>query len=116
AALGQAESARQIRAAPVIHRERRGHEIAPDLRRDRSAADLAERLVVVAANPDADDEVAGKADEQGVAILLRSAGLAEGRHRQRRAAAGTVVGGGIEQVEHRRAVAAIVEAAAARAE
>ena len=53
----------------------------------RAAADfLPSGLVVVAADPDADHQIAGKADEQGVAIVLGGAGLAEGRDGERRAA------------------------------
>ncbi len=96
----------------MVDRQRRDHEIAPDLRRDGAADDLAQRFVVVAPDPHADHQVAGKADEQGVAVVLAGAGLAEGRDGERGAAAGAAVRRRIEQVEHRRAVAARIELAA----
>src|SRR5204862_6609982 len=91
---GRSELYRQIRPALAIDSQRRSHEIAPDRRRNRSAADPAERAVVVAAGPHADHQVAGKSDEQGVAILLCRAGLAEGRNSERGPAPGSVVGRG----------------------
>ena len=63
---------------------------------------LVHRAVVVIADPDADDEIAGEADEHGVAMILRRARLAEGRRAERGGAAGAAVGGGVEQIEHRR--------------
>ena len=65
-----AVACRERRALAAFDRQRRAHEIAPDFRRDGAAADLAQRLVVVAADPDADHQVAGEADEQRVAIVL----------------------------------------------
>src|SRR6476469_8606950 len=69
------EFRRQIRAALPVHGQSRGHEAAPKLGRHRAAADLAERLVVVASDPDSDHEIARKADEQGVTVFLRGACL-----------------------------------------
>ena len=103
---------RQVGTAHAIDSERRTHEAAPDLRRDRPAADLAERLIVVAADPHADHQVAGKADEQSVAVRLGRPGLAEGRDGKRGTTAGAIVGGGIEQVEQRCLVAPAVKKAA----
>src|SRR6266404_1408611 len=56
------EFGRKCRTARMIDCQGGGHEIAPDLRRYRPAADLSQRLVVVAANPHANDKVARKAD------------------------------------------------------
>ena len=66
-------------------------------------------LVVIAADPDADDQVSGEADEQGVAIVLARPGLSEGRYGQSCPAARSVVGGRVEKVENRRPVARGVE-------
>ena len=55
------------------------HEVAPDLRRQAAAGDVAHRRVVVVADPHAHDRVGGEADEPGVAVVLRGPGLAGGR-------------------------------------
>ena len=47
------------------------------------------------ADPDPNNEVTGKADIDGVAILLRGARLPERRRAQRCAPTSAVVGGGI---------------------
>lgn len=60
-----------------------GHEIAPDARGQTSARDALQRAIVVVADPHADNEPVGIADEQRVAIVLAGAGLAEIRLRQR---------------------------------
>src|SRR4029079_2841016 len=98
------EISRQVRRPAAVDRQRRAHEAAPDVGGHGPPADFAQRLVVVAADPDADHEVAGETDEQGVAVLLRRPGLAEGRDSQRRPAPGPVVRGRVEKVEHRRPV------------
>ncbi len=50
----------------------------PGLRRQRSAGHLVHGGVIVVAEPDAADHVAGEADEPGVAIGVGGAGLARG--------------------------------------
>ena len=52
---------------------------APDFHRHAAAGGLLRRRIVVVAEPDAGDEMAGVADEPGVAEILRRAGLAGGR-------------------------------------
>src|SRR3546814_11965897 len=68
-----------------------GHEIAPDARRQAAARNAAQRAVVVVADPHADDEAAGIADEQRVAIVLTGPCLAEIGDAEHRRAAGAVV-------------------------
>src|SRR3546814_10702316 len=58
---------------------------------DVCSSDLPQRRIVVVADPHADDEVAGIADEQRIAIVLAGARLAEiGDAEHRRAAGATV--------------------------
>ena len=54
----------------------RDHHLAPDLRRQRAAGDALHRRGVVVADPHARHIVGGEADEPGVVIVLRRAGLA----------------------------------------
>src|SRR6185503_7548844 len=107
--LSGGECRGQCGAALVVDGQGGGHEIAPDLRRNGPAAHLAERFVVVAADPHPNDEIARETDEERIAILLRRAGLAERGHGEGGAAAGAVVGGGVEQVEHRCSIATRIE-------
>src|SRR5579871_321536 len=67
------------------------HELLPDRRRQRAAGDALHRRVVVVADPDADDDRVIKADEPGIAIILRGAGLAGGKAWQRGGAAGAML-------------------------
>src|SRR5437868_8114057 len=80
---GRLEPGWQIGTALMVHGQRRGHEIAPDLSRHRAAADLPQRAVIVPADPNSDDEIPGEADEQRVTIFLRGAGFPEGRDGER---------------------------------
>ena len=52
------------------------HDVVPRHRRQRAAGHAIGRLVVVIAEPDAADEIAGVAHEPGVAISVGRAGLA----------------------------------------
>src|SRR6185437_5521892 len=79
------------------------------LRGHGPSADLPKRLVVVAADPDADDEIARESNEHGITIFLGRSGLSEGRYGKRRAPPGAVVRSGIEEVERRRPVPLAVE-------
>ena len=55
---------------------RLAHEAAPDFDRQIAARGVLGRRIVVVAEPDAGDEMAGVADEPGVAEILAGAGLA----------------------------------------
>src|SRR4051812_15387275 len=55
---------------------RRAHEAGPDFDREAAAGRLARRRVVVIAEPDTGDEMAGVADEPGIAEILTGSGLA----------------------------------------
>src|SRR5947209_2075832 len=72
--LGAVEDGGQLRAAAAVDSQGRVHEAAPNLGRNGPAADSAQGLVVVAAKPHADHQIAGEADEQSVAVLLGCAG------------------------------------------
>ena len=82
-------------AAPSSIFEHAHHEVVPDLGREGAAGD---RLAVVlglhvlelvrVADPDRDGVAVGEADEPGVAVVLRRAGLAGGPDRDVRARAG----------------------------
>src|SRR5206468_2131167 len=54
------------------------HEARPDFDRQAAAGRLLGRRGIVVAEPDAGDEMAGVADEPGVAEILGCAGLAGG--------------------------------------
>ena len=58
---------------------RMSHDLLPGHRRQRAAGHAVGRLIVVVAEPDAGDVVAGEADEPGVAIGVGGAGLAGDR-------------------------------------
>src|SRR6202011_1684356 len=45
-----------------------GHDLVPSLRRQRSAGHLVHGLVIIIAEPNSTDEIAGVADEPGVAV------------------------------------------------
>ena len=99
----------QVRRRLPIDGQGGRHEITPDLCRHRAPADLAERTVVVAPDPDADDQISREADKKRVPVLLGRARLAERRRGQRGPAPGAVVRGGVKQVEHRNPVAPLVK-------
>src|SRR5207342_3553080 len=92
---------RQIEWTFMIDGERGRHEAAPDFRRNRSAADLAKRRVVIASNPHADDKIARESDEQRVPVFLSRTCLSKRGDGQCGAMAGPVVRGGVEEVEYR---------------
>src|SRR5512134_39352 len=74
------------------------HEGVPGLGRQQAAGDVVHRAEVVVAHPDAGDELAGVADEPGVAIARARAGLAgDVREIERRALAGAV---GDDELQH----------------
>ena len=56
------------------------HDVVPGLGRQRAAGQAVGRRVVVVAVPDPAHEVAGVADEPGVAVSVGGAGLARGRN------------------------------------
>ena len=56
------------------------HDVVPGLRRQRAAGHAVGRRVVVIAVPDRAGEVAGVADEPGVAVVVGGAGLAGRRN------------------------------------
>ena len=75
--VGAARHAGQVRRRQALVRGL--HEAAPDLDRHAAAGQLLGRRIVVIAEPHAGDQMAGVADEPGVAEILAGAGLAGGR-------------------------------------
>ena len=80
--------------------ERVRHEVAPDPRRDAAARQAWIGRIVVVADPHAGHHAVGEAHEQGVAIVLRRPGLAEGRDRQVRSPAGPALHRGRVEKRH----------------
>src|SRR6185436_19965061 len=77
------------------------HGGAPDHRRQRAAGHAIGRAVVVVADPNAGDEIAGVADKPSVAIIVGGAGLAGDPHAvDHRAPAGAFLGGLVHHKDH----------------
>src|SRR6202043_2368358 len=75
----------------------RDHDVVPGLGRQRAAGHAVGRRIIVVAVPDRAGEVAGIADEPGVAIGVGGAGLAGGRNAVER---GTARGAFADDVAH----------------
>src|SRR5262249_1317728 len=59
------------------------------------------RRIIVVAHPNGADEIAGVADEPGIAPIVSGASLAAGRHPiQLRAASGAVLDDGVHHLDH----------------
>src|SRR6476619_2009268 len=88
------------------------HEAGPDFNRQAAAGRLPGRRGIVVAEPDAGDEVAGIADEPGIAEILAGAGLAGGRPaRELRLLCGPDLQGLAHHGVHHRTIARVDDAA-----
>ena len=77
------------------------HDVVPGHRRQRAAGHAVGRGVVVVAEPDAADEIAGVAHEPGIAVSVGRAGLAGGGDAvEARAPAGAVFDDAVHHLDH----------------